>query len=88
MVDDGEVLSARFLPKRRRQVALADTAWASDQAVVVGLGPVARPELEEQAPIETARGMEVDVFEAGVMAQPCGSGAKRARPIPIMETFL
>jgi hypothetical protein len=40
-----------------------------------GADPVAAGELEEQAAIETAGGAEVDILDAGLVAQARGTGA-------------
>jgi hypothetical protein len=57
------------LTERAGEEALADAAWAGEQQVASGADPVARAELEEQAAVEAARGLIVDVLETRVMAE-------------------
>ena len=75
VVEDGEVLPAGLVAEGAGEPAFADAAGPGDQQITPCADPVAGGELEEQRAIETAGSAEVDVLDAGLMAQPRRPGA-------------
>jgi hypothetical protein len=63
----------------------ADAGRAAQNQIVVGVDPAALGELFEQRPIEAARGAVIDVLDAGVMAQPGITQARRQAPVAAMR---
>ena len=75
VIGDGEVLPAGPLAQGAGEPGLADPAGAGDQHVVVTTDVIAACKRHHERAVETALGAEVDVFNAGLLAQAGGSGA-------------
>ena len=75
VIEDGQVLPAGLLAEGAGEPAFADAAGAGDQQITPRADPVAVGELEEQRAIEPAGSAEVDILDAGLMAQPRRPGA-------------
>jgi hypothetical protein len=75
VIDDGEILAAGLVAERASQPAFADTGRPGEQQPMPGTDPLAAGKLEEEAAVQTAGGAEVDVLDAGLMAQTGGTGA-------------
>ena len=82
VIEDGEVLPAGLVAEGAGEPTFADAARAGDQQITPCADPVAGGELEEQRAIETAGGAEVDILDAGLMAQPRGPGASLEALLP------
>ena len=76
MIEDGKVLPAGLVSERAGEPAFADAARACHQQIAPLADEVAGGELAEQGAIEAAGGAVIDVLDAGVVAQPCGPGAR------------
>jgi hypothetical protein len=76
------------MTERAGEPAFADAARACDQQIAPLADEVAGRELEEQGAIEAAGGAIVDVLDAGVMAQPCGSGARLKALLPAQRRLV
>lgn len=91
LIENGPIVSAGLVAESAGQPALADTRWAADGEIVVGIDPVAGDELEEQSSIEAAVAAIVDILGSGLMAQLCKAqaGAELAivapAPFPIEQ---
>ena len=69
MIEDGSIVAASLVAERASKPALAGSGRPADEQVVVAVDPVAGGELVEERLVEAARGSQVDVLDAGVLAQ-------------------
>src|SRR5262249_41061601 len=88
VIEDGEVLAAGLVTERAGEPAFADAARAGDQQIAPFTDEVAGGELEEQGAIEAACGVIIDVLDAGVVAQPCGPGARLEALLPAQRRLM
>ena len=82
MIEDGTVVAAGFLADGAGKPAFADAAGANEREIVMSVDPFAIREFLEQGAVETAGGAIVDVFDAGLLAQPGGAQASREPFVP------
>ncbi len=87
-VKDGDIFPASLVSERASEPALAQAAGAGDEQIAPLGDPIAGGELEEQRPVEPARDLVIDILDAGVMAQACGSGAHFKLFLPAQGRFI
>src|SRR3954452_11930706 len=69
MVEHRQVLPAGAVSQGAAEPALSNATRAGDQQIAPLADPVAGGELEKQRPVEAARGPEVNILDAGRVAQ-------------------
>src|ERR1700756_997025 len=62
LIEDGMIVAAGLVAKRRRQPTLADAGWSGDHQIVARLDPAAGDQLLEQGTIQAARGAIIDIL--------------------------
>jgi len=77
LVEDRMVVAARFVAKRRSKPTLADAGWAGERQIVVNIDPFALDQVLEQGAIKPARTAVIDIFDAGLLPQPCDTQSRR-----------
>ena len=69
VVEDGMVVAAGLVAERAGDPALAEARRAGDQEIFMTVDPFAGSEPGEDGAVEAARRAQVDVLDAGVLAQ-------------------
>ena len=69
-VERGVAFADGGLGECASDVGLPKPSGADDQDVLVGVDPARLRQLKDQCTVQSPRGMEVDVLEAGLVAQP------------------
>ena len=67
LIEDGAVVTASLVPERAGEPAFADAGGARENEIVMGVNPVAGPQLLEHGAVEPSGGAIVDVLDGGLM---------------------